>query len=423
MKLRPFPETHRALLACSESGQWEPMPPGNPITAGDGSQVQPIRYLKDLIGNGDYEHPELGWKLGVDGKRRGVWEKAFGQMQANGVKVPIYADHKPGARNTLGYLTDVFQGGDMNAIARHPELANLPAGKLPLDTSKMYGIHEFTDQASADLANRVGQVSVLIDKDMTDGAGNSYGEAIRHVAVTPEPIVPGQQDFVRLAASRENNSDNEVVVYLLASDGHGKRTERRNMDELLMLVRKLVGADKAEGVTEANALSLLESHVVALGKLSVEHDKDGTPLCPACSEPMACGTKDCKFCRTKGAARTTEIDSDVLDQLAEAGEERILGLSRGEKPRLTPAVAKALVDVLVGKPATRNAYALSRTVSGTPESLLKQVVKALEGNDVVKLGEHTKGQQVALSRQTPGESDTAADPKLTESMVAMAGGK
>ena len=68
------------------------------------------------------------------------------------------------------------------------------------------------------MAKGVGQVSVLIDKKFKDGMGKKYGGAdgvVRHIGVTPEPIVPGQDGFTQLAASLF--AENQTGLYALAS--------------------------------------------------------------------------------------------------------------------------------------------------------------------------------------------------------------
>ena len=119
---------------------------------------------------------------------------------------------------------------------------------------------------------------------------------------------------------------------------------------------------------------------------------------------------------TMAASRT--VDPDVLDGLAETAEDGIDNLVSLSK--ISPAVAKNLKSILVGPASGRNAYALSRQVSGTEQSVAKAIITALKENDVVKLGESTKGQ--AMSRVVPGGSDTAADPDTTKRMIEMAGG-
>ena len=183
----------------------EPNPPGpnNVIEAKDGKNPagpQALSSVKDVLATGQYKHPVHGWSLDVTPDKMKKYCAAFSEMKANGVKVPIYADHKPGAATTLGYCRDMFMGGP-DALKAHPELANLPANQAPLDPNRMYAIHDWASPEAQKMGHGVGQVSVLIDKKMKDGTGKSYGEAVRHIAVTPEPIVPGQGAFTQLAAS------------------------------------------------------------------------------------------------------------------------------------------------------------------------------------------------------------------------------
>ena len=118
----------------------------------------------------------------------------------------------------------------------------------------------------------------------------------------------------------------------------------------------------------------------------------------------------------KMAAST--ISPEVLDQLAEGAEESIDSLACGAKPVISPAVAKDLKTILVGTPAARNTFALSRSVSGTPVSLVKSLVTALKANDVVALGEVTKSQALALSRNVPGENeDDKPAPEIAKAMT------
>ena len=150
-----------------------------------------MRFLKDVASVGDYIHPVQKWKLSLDRERMDKHCAAFAAMKADGIKVPIYKDHVASTDSTLGYVADIFRGGDQTALARWPGLAKLPPEKLPADPDRIYAVHEFPDAACAQQACRVGQVSMFLDKDFTGGNGKKYGEAIRHVAVTPEPVIGG----------------------------------------------------------------------------------------------------------------------------------------------------------------------------------------------------------------------------------------
>jgi hypothetical protein len=169
-----------------------------------------LTSLKDVLSVGKYQHPIQKWSLDVTPEKIKNYCAAFSEMKAAGVKVPIYADHKPGSANTLGYIKDMFQGGP-DAIKSHPEFAKLPVDQAPLDPNKMYAIHEFNSPEAQKMAHGVGQVSVLIDKKMQDGTGKKYGRngegATRHVAITPEPIVPNQGGFCQLSLDNTNLVD------------------------------------------------------------------------------------------------------------------------------------------------------------------------------------------------------------------------
>ncbi len=174
-----------------------------------------LSSVKDVLAAGEYQHPIHGWKLDVTPKSMDKYCAAFDKMSAAGVKVPIYADHKPGAANTLGYCRALFRGGP-EALKKFPELAKLPADHAPLDANKLYAIHDWNSPEAMKMGHGVGQVSVLIDKKMKDGTGKEYGAAVRHIAVTPEPIVPGQGAFTQLAASLLNES--KTGLYAFAKD-------------------------------------------------------------------------------------------------------------------------------------------------------------------------------------------------------------
>jgi hypothetical protein len=407
----PIVNTDLAVLSLPEGpgydAPWEPMPDAGPI---ESPSVGPVRFLKDVASVGDYIHPVQKWKLSLDRERMDKHCAAFAAMKADGIKVPIYKDHVASTDSTLGYVADIFRGGDQTALARWPGLAKLPPEKLPADPDRIYAVHEFPDAACAQQACRVGQVSMFLDKDFTGGNGKKYGEAIRHVAITPEPVIGGQDGFVHLAASRTQPVTGEAPVYVLSRRGNQQRLMEQAMkpEQLKKLADLLPEADRA-GVTEENVFEKVGSAFSVLNKSAGDLQKKATDL----DAQLQAATK-------KMAAST--ISEDVLDQLAEGAEEAIDGLACGATPKISPAVAKDLKGLLIGDAGRRNTYALSRHVSGTPESLLKGIVRILRTNDIVKLGEDTHAQAVALSRIVPGaKPDDTPDPKLQGEMAAVAG--
>jgi hypothetical protein len=329
------------------------------------------RFKKDLIKVGVYKHPTAGWTLDVTTDRMDRWIAAFKRMQASAIRVPIPAGHSYDPRDGQGFLVGLERVGDT-----------------------LWGIIEMVGEEAIKLAYKTQAVSVSINPEFIDGKGTSYGEIIEHVALTGYPVVPGQEEFKAIAAS----------LYQLSDKVEGDQPMTK---EQLDKFRKLLGA--GEDMDEAKLLSRIEERFAAHATEKSALDVKVTALSgevETLKAKIAASTKDVKT-----------VDPEVLDERAESAEEKIDGLV--PKGRITPAVAAALKDVLVGKAGTRNAFCLSRTVSGTPESIVNAVVKALDQNDPVKLGEQTKAQSktFSLNREVPGsEVSDKADPEIVGQM-------
>jgi len=452
--------------------------------------------LKDLISCGTWKHPTKHWTLEVDKATMKKWALALDAMRDGGIESPVYKDHKPSAENTLGYLKDWFRGGDAKAFERHPSMLALAKEDQPTDPNILYGVLHFPDDESLATAKRVGKVSVYLD-DVIGGDGTKFGETIRHVAVTPEPIVSGQKGFIPIAASMgevyEMGSDNSGR-WTAAEDASAKATQATNAAERdksskpnfshtphvlegqlshqrftaaqahaeVLFAKahqekgntfdrdKLLGASiehhehavvghrlfDAPGHTKAAELHLkaidaikeLQSSVSTkslsqgendmakftddelkkirelLGEESIDEGNALSALCMAISK----------------GPKAASLDADVLDGLVETAEARIDTLVTRNK--INPAVADGLKKLFIGEGNSRNVYALSRNVSNTPESMVKSLCKILDQNDIVKLGEQTKGQ--ALSRIVPGEEGQVKDEdqkKVTDEMAGLVG--
>ncbi|MBI5724608.1 MAG: hypothetical protein HZA50_11655 [Planctomycetes bacterium] len=354
------------------------------------------RFVKDIMRTGVYRHPKNGWTLDVTPERMDRWIASFRAMRENGVDAEIVVDHSVKAADVQGELVDMARDGDT-----------------------LYAVHEFVGQDAINLAKKCKNVSVLIEKDFRDGQGNSYGEAITHSSLVQQPVMPGQLPFMPIAASLAGLPNSGIEPFVLSVEGNDpdhKKTQENNMsaEEITLKladVRTLLGA--GDDLTAENAAARLAEHLKKNADARAATDKQILDL-----------KTQVESLSKKAASLKTETDRqpdpDVLDQLAEGAEDRIDGLV--SKSRITPAVAASLKDLLVGKAGGRNAWALSRNVSGTDESLIRGIVKALEANDVVKLGEQTKGQRIEMSRNSPGGEEPDHDPKVTSNMVEMAGG-
>lgn len=135
----------------------------------------------------------------------------------------------------------------------------------------------------------------------------------------------------------------------------------------------------------------------------------------------------------KAASRKTEndlvyraevpptVDDDMLDMMVEGAEAKLESLVLSG--RIVPVVSKKLHAVLIGEPGKRNTYALSRTLSRTERSVVRQVLDALADNDPKTLHEQTSAQAHVLSREQGDGPDKDAAAAYGKQMRQAASGK
>lgn len=349
--------------------------------ASEGGAPPRQRFVKDMISVGLYTHPVYEWTLDVTTDRMDRWVAAFGRMREAGVDVEVVVDHSLAADDVRGYLVGMYRDGDT-----------------------LFGIHEMVGEEAIALAQTVRNVSVLIERDFRDGKSTEYGEAITHSSIVQQPIVSGQSEFRPVAASRKNVANAGTPVFVLSTEPN---TGAKLMtDEQIAKLREIMGA--GDDLTADNALSRVAERFTGFADEKAALTKQIADLTAKVETLKA---------DDKGEA-ASKIDPELIDDRAEATEERLDALA--EKGKILPAVAASLKTALCGEPGKRNAYMLSKRLSKTDSAVSRQVIDALEQNDPVKLGEQTASQTRALSRQTPGETDDAPDPKDIEARGASA---
>jgi hypothetical protein len=321
------------------------------VTLGQGwpgrvSGLPAFYYWKDAIRTGTYAHPSGRYALSVTRQKLDGYAATFAAMRANGVGVPILMDHAPTAAATLGWIVAVRREGDA-----------------------LLELHQFLGEGARDTGLR-NHVSLGIDPDFIDGRGVRYGEAIVHSAVTPVPVVPGQDEF-RPASDQELAGGGRAVVALSRVEGDG------------------------EGELRTSNIERPTSN---------EAGRDG-PAAP----PAIVGSSTLDVGRSMFAT-----EPSLLADAATA--RRDLAVFRGG---IDPATADALLALLTGGPEPT--IGLSRTAGGRP--LAVAVFDALANNRPVLLGELTGpqsgGRLHLLARAVPGGEATA---DLTGRMIALANG-
>lgn len=304
---------------------------------------------KDVIALGTYTSDDWDEPLEVTAERMDRWISGFNAMDAKGVSVPLLTKHKFSdvePKEVLGYVTGMRVTDDGRFVAR---------------------IHANDPAARADM-ERVGQVSIGLLKNLKDGTGHEYGEAINHVALTPTPVVPNQGPFISIAAERGGAG---VVLKRKAAVKEGKdmmdmqafsrglralvtQYADRDPDKLLDLL-----LEKIDTVDIPNALVAFESGAKALER------KASKPvgLDPEVRDLL----RDSLSGQLDALVESGRITPDARKDLAGAllGEDRML--TRGDQEK---SAANRIISALKKLPAARSA---SRTGPQTDAPPTKQV--------------------------------------------------
>jgi hypothetical protein len=320
---------------------------------------EPASYFwKDMIHSGNYVHPEQGFSLAVDRDRLKRWAETGQELLAAGVAIPINCDHSDAARDVVGYVKEFKLEGD-----------------------RLLGLCQFIGDDAALMAAR-NLVSVGIDPDFTDGQARQWGEAIVHLALTPVPVVPDQDQFVEMPIA-EGQMPNE-----------GEETALPCTAEQFQALRGVIGDDVAPEDCVSRIIELLQS-----------------------SENSEAANSAVDLQAELAVAREEifHLSSRVPQQLPPEAEAAIAESATAKfdaavnRGFLSPAVRDQLVNLLIrGGDGKANVFALSRAANPHGDRCLAMAVAdVLLDNEPVPLGERTGLQ--AMSRQIPGEESSPID--------------
>ncbi len=143
----------------------------------DGESVQ--RFRKEIIRIGGYVKGAREFDITPAVLQH--WATTFGEMKANGVKIPIPNQHDTSGDpdKNRGWVVDMF-----------------------VDDDALVMVCDLIGDDAIKAASRC-DVSIFSPPEFTDGKGRIYEWPITHVALVTDPAIPGLGEFVSIAASRE----------------------------------------------------------------------------------------------------------------------------------------------------------------------------------------------------------------------------
>lgn len=345
--------------------------PGAMIRSGSlslGGSGQPSqRFRKDLIKVGKYTKASTGQDFEITPADLDAFAKTFASMKAAGVKVPLPVGHTNDPEANRGYAEDLYVDGD-----------------------SLIGTLELVGEDAIKLAGRA-EVSVCITPELIDGKGNKYTNAIEHIAIVTDPVVPDQGGWIKIAASREGNEKRASAMKL--SQG-ASTMDWKELAGMLGIADAATMDDAALGA----AIKAKVQALMTAGKTAASREAELTS----------------QLNLARSASVPTVAD-DTLDALSENVSLKIDALHGDAK--ISKAVGEDLKAILCGDTANRQTrrVLLSRTAgkaAGLDEgkSLADRLIESLAKNDPKELGTKTRT-QLALSRQTP---DAGAKPETDE---------
>ena len=359
---------------------------GLPIAPERQEGGQPVRrFRKELIRTGQYIKPSEGLDFQVNQKTLDHWAAVFSEMRSNGVRVPIPAGHitddmsaAAQAEANRGWLVDLFREGD-----------------------SLIGIIDLVGDGIK-LAGTT-NVSIYSPSKYIDGKGNRYDWPITHVALCVDPVIPGLEGFVSIAAAHGQPPARVPVLTLQegitmsdpamnpdAAVGSSKPSDAIK-ESFKTAVHAVIDDDSLDVAGKIKKIkAILQAQEKALG-LFDSGTATSTPAVSDAAEvtvPMVAASLNPMLVRL-----AAENYGHKLAKLVEGG-------------RITPAVRNKLAAEFIG--ADRRALALSLSAGENGCDHFDAVLAALADNDPVSLGEQTRGQSLELSNPFAGD---AADPE------------
>ncbi|MEW6250101.1 MAG: hypothetical protein AB1716_05610 [Planctomycetota bacterium] len=145
-----------------------------------GRDILTRRFRKDIIRVGRFvKSGPGGFELQVTPAHLAHWADTFASMKANGVRVSVPPNHESAgdAEKNRGWIESMTVEGDA-----------------------LVGVFQIIGEDGLREVAR-NDCSIFAPAQWTDGEGRTYEWPIRHVALTPDPVITGLGEFVPLAAS------------------------------------------------------------------------------------------------------------------------------------------------------------------------------------------------------------------------------
>lgn len=340
----------------------------------------PCRFRKEVLRVWSGVDPKTGQKLSFDRLFLERLAKNTNRWIELGHKVPAPDGHTDSAMSNLGWWPEYQVDGDT-----------------------LFGIFEAADEGVASkIGTSIRDVSIFASGPEQASNGEVLDAVILHCCLTPEPVLPGQANFVRLA--RETTMDPKTTNLKLAgAAGADPAPEASSMTpaEALKFLAVLFGlapdADPAATVEAARACLIDEDEeddVAGVAPVTSYMARLERRIKKAQESTKAEFTREIEALKAKESKRRTSHAKDLLElarkRSAESGillgddeQKRIASFLESDDERLEGAGRDMINMHLARTEDAKKALALGGTRVVKPEQVKKEEEAVLESDKAV----------------------------------------
>lgn len=342
----------------------------------EASASDPLTFRKELIYAGSFAKKDQ--RFTIDRPLLDHYKSTVDKMLSNGIDIPIPIEHTTDPEKNRGKLLGV-------------EVAKNKRG-----VESLFGTIKFRDEESAKLA-KTSNVSIYQPPEFTDGVGRKYVRPIRHVALTDYPVIPALEGFEPIAASFSGESLELMYPPTAQPAATG--------------VPPAAPPAGAPAPAPAPAgSSPIKALAGTLGIAVQPNQDDNAVMQQIVAAFNAMKQKIASAAATPAPApapmipQVPKIAASLVNVVRENRQNRLEALVTRPKPAITPAVRDKLKMIFVTDDAI--SLSLSDTQEIAALDRFDAVLKALEDNDPITLGEQSRAQSLRLSGSTNPDNDS-----------------
>lgn len=273
-------------------------------------------YEKELGCVGDWRQRNSGKPFTIDQSRIETWLSNNRKWKDAGHSVFVPGEHrdKYNAEDNHGWVIDFNRNG-----------------------KSIKAVMQIIGDRSDEIAAK-NDVSLCVVDGKMDAKGQTYGELIEHVALTPNPNQPGLAPFVKIAASADAAEREVPVLCLSASQAPFKEQYNMTAEQIAKALKALGLADNANATPE----SLIDGLISKVGESA------GQVIALSADKQIITSAKTAA--ETERTALTAERDALKIerDQLIvdrDAAKREVVALSADRPIKLDAANLAAVASI------------------------------------------------------------------------------